>query len=108
MPDTPVNTIAGTINGDSPTTTDLPPTPDPSPPKGRKTRRTAAPTAETGNGEGAAAGQRTKKSRTPGTAAARSTHRDSAGHRRRQDAHHDAHDDVADRVWGALRAHPAA
>ena len=88
MPDTPVNAN----NGDSPTATDLPAMPETSPPQGRKTRRPARPTAETGNGEGAAtgtaatggrrAGQRTKKPRTPITAAARSTRPDSAGHRR--------------------------
>src|SRR5690242_16426143 len=118
MPDTPVNAN----NGDSPTATDRPPTPDTSPPQSHKTRRPARPTAETGNGEGAAigtaatggrrAGQRTKKPRTPSTAAARSTRPDSAGHRPTRNAHDGvrdgAHDDVADRLWGALRAHPAA
>src|SRR5690242_17515387 len=108
MPDTPVNTTAGTNNGDSPTTGDLPAMPETSPPKGRKTRRTARPTAETGNGEGAAtgtatggrrAGQRTKKPGTPTTTTAtRSTRPDSAGHRPTRDAHDGAHDDVADRV----------
>src|SRR5689334_24922703 len=117
MPDTPINATAGTNNGDSPTTGDLQAMPETSPLKGRKTRRAARPSAETGNGEGAAtvtaatggrrAGQRTKKPRTPITAA-RSTRPDSAGHRRTRNAHDGAHDDVAHRVWGALRAHPAA
>src|SRR3954454_4236457 len=60
MPDTAVNTN----NGNSPTTGDLPAMPETSPPKGRKTRRSARPTAKTGNGEGAATG-----TAAPGTAA---------------------------------------
>jgi hypothetical protein len=114
MPDTPVTPN----NGASPITGDLPAMPETSPQKGRKTRRPAWPTADTGNGAGAAtgtaatggrrAGPRTKKPRTPITAATRLPRPDSAGHRRTRDAHDGAHDDVADRVWGALRANPAA
>ena len=98
---------------DSSTPSDLPTTPDGSPPD-RKTAASARRTARTGTTRAAAtdttatggtrAGKRTKKPRTSTAAAAGSPRPDSTDH----GPSANAHDDVSDRLWGALRAQPAA
>ena len=111
MPDTTTTTAGST---DSPTPIVLPTTPDGSPPA-RKTRASARRTTRAGAADRSAsdtttttgrtrAGKRTAKPRTSTASAARSHRPDSVD----SGAAGNAHDDMADRVWGALRAQPAA